>query len=162
MHRHTAMQWPFQSYEKQLGGMVSQLPPLQEVNHKIPLIDNDKFYTYHLPYCADGLKQQLLDKIQLYTNTCWWVMKSVPQATLMLCMSKKSGKLQTVIDCCKRNDNKIKDVTLFPDQDQIQMDISRVKYCSKIDLLNAYEQVQIESEDVWKIAFTTIYGTFIS
>lgn len=66
------------------------------------------------------------------------------------------------VDCCKRNDNKIKDVTLFPDQDQIQMDISRVKYCSKIDLLNAYEQVQIESEDVWKIAFTTIYGTFIS
>ena len=74
-------------------------------------------------------------------------MKSVPQAALMLCILKKSGKLQTVIDCHKRNDNTVKDVTPFLDQDQIQMDIARVKYCSKVDLSNAYEQVQIELED---------------
>ena len=42
------------------------------------------------------------------------------------------------------------------------MDIPRAKYCSKIDLSNAYEQVWIELEDVWKTAFTTIYRTFIS
>ena len=61
-------------------------------------------------------------------------MKSVPQAALMLCIPKKSGKLQTVVDCCKRNDNTVKDVTPFLDQDQIRMDITRVKYRSKIDL----------------------------
>ena len=92
----------------------------------------------------------------------WWVMKSVPQATLMLCILKKSRKLWTVIDCCKRNDNTVKDVTSFLDQDQIQMDIARVKYHSKIDLSNVYEQVQIEPEDIWKTAFATIYRTFIS
>ena len=42
------------------------------------------------------------------------------------------------------------------------MDVARVKYCLKIDLSNAYEQVWIEPEDVWKMAFTTIYGNFIS
>ncbi|KIN92793.1 hypothetical protein M404DRAFT_57019, partial [Pisolithus tinctorius Marx 270] len=36
------------------------------------------------------------------------------------------------------------------------------KYRSKIDLSNAYEQVCIEPEDVWKTAFSTIFGTFIS
>ena len=80
----------------------------------------------------------------------------------MLCILKKSGKLWTVIDCHKRNNNTVKDVTLFLDQDQIRMDITRVKYCSKIDLSNVYEQVLIEQEDVWKTAFTTIYRSFIS
>ena len=89
-------------------------------------------------------------------------MKSVPQAAPMLCILKKSRKLWTVIDCHKRNDNTVKDVTLFPDQDQIRMDIARAKYRSKIDLSNAYEQVQIEPEDVWKMAFAMIYRTFIS
>ena len=89
-------------------------------------------------------------------------MKSVPQATPVLRIPKKSGKLQTVIDCCKRNNNMVKDVTPFPNQDQIRMDVARVKYHSKIDLLNTYEQVQIKLEDVWKMAFTTIYGTYIS
>ena len=42
------------------------------------------------------------------------------------------------------------------------MDVTRAKYRSKIDLSNAYEQVWIEPEDVWKMAFTMIYGTFNS
>ena len=132
--------------------MVQKLPPLQEVNHNILLIDDDKHYAYHLPWCTDALKQQLSDKIRLYTDAGWWVMKSVPQATLMLCIPKKS----------RRNDNMVKDVTPFPDQDQIRMDVARVKYHSKINLLNTYEQVRIELEDIWKTAFAIIYGTYIS
>ena len=42
------------------------------------------------------------------------------------------------------------------------MNVARAKYRSKIDLSNAYEQVWIELEDVWKMAFATIYRTFIS
>ena len=67
-----------------------------------------------------------------------------------------------VIDCWKRNNNTIKDVTPFPDQDQIRMNIARAKYRSKIDLSNMYEQVRVEPQDVWKTAFSMIYGTFIS
>ena len=52
----------------------------------------------------------------------------------MLCILKKTGKLRTMIDCRKCNDNTVKDVTPFPDQDQIRMDDMTVKYCSKIDL----------------------------
>ena len=99
--------WWFQEYKHQLGGMVNRLPPLQEVNHKIPLIEESKHYAYHLPCCTNALKQQLSDKIWLYMDANWWVMKSVPQAALMLCIPKKSGKLWTIIDCCKRNDNMV-------------------------------------------------------
>jgi len=80
----------------------------------------------------------------------------------MLCIPKKTGKLQTVIDCRKHNDNMVKDMTPFPDQDQIRMDIARARYCSKIDLSNTYEQVHVEPEDVKKTAFSTIFSTFLS
>ena len=89
-------------------------------------------------------------------------MASVLQAALMLCITKKTGKLRTVIDCRKRNNNMVKDMTPFPYQDQIRMDIVRVRYRSKIDLSNAYEQVCVEPEDVKKTAFSTIFGTFLS
>jgi len=56
----------------------------------------------------------------------------------------------------------VKDMTPFPDQDQIRMDIARARYCSKIDLFNAYEQVRVEPEDVKKTAFSTIFSTFLS
>ena len=75
---------------------------------------------------------------------------------------KKTGKLRTMIDCRKCNNNTVKDVTPFPDRDQIRMDVARAKYRSKIDLLNAYEQVCMEPEDIKKTAFLTVFGTFLS
>ena len=80
----------------------------------------------------------------------------------MLCIPKKNGKLCTVINCRKRNDNTVKDVTPFPDQDQIRLDVARASFRSKIDMSDAYEQIWVEPEDVDKTAFTTVYGTFIS
>src|ERR1700720_962887 len=55
-----------------------------------------------------------------------------------------------------------KDVTPFPDQEHIRNDVARGKYRLKIDMSNAYEQIHIELSDVWKTAFATIYGTFVS
>ena len=136
---------------------MAKLPPLHKVNHRIPLIDEGKQYAYHLPHCPDSLKPQLAEKIQLYTSAKWWIMASVPQAALMLCIPKKMGKLRTVIDCRKCNDNMVKDVTPFPDQDQIRMDVVRARYRSKIDLSNTYEQVCMEPEDIKKTAFSTIF-----
>jgi len=70
------------------------------------------------------MKLQLMEKMKQYVGTGWWIPKAVPQAALLLCILKKSGKLRTVMDCQQRNDNTIKDVTPFLDQDQIRMDIA--------------------------------------
>ena len=80
----------------------------------------------------------------------------------MLCIPKKNGKLRTVVDCCKRNDNTVQDVTSFPNQDQIRFDIAWAKFRSKIDMSDAYEQIHIEPYDVEKMSFATVYGTFKS
>ena len=93
----------FQEYKHQLEGMVNRLPPLREVNHRIPLIEESKHYAYHLPRCTDVLKQQLLDKIRLYTDANWWVMKSVPQAAPIRKMGRKSYSQIVMTNQCQEN-----------------------------------------------------------
>src|ERR1700720_2572243 len=146
-----------------LSGVPNHLPPLQEVNHKIPIIDEEKQYSYYLPRCPDALKKQLIDKIQDYKSAGWWEETNVSQAAPMLCILKKGrAKLCTVIDGRKQNENTKKDVTPFPDQEQIRNDVARGKYQLKINMSNVYEQIRVELSDVWKTAFATIYGTFVS
>ena len=56
------------------------------------------------------------------------------QAVPMLCILKKNGKLRTVFNLQEQNDNTIKDMTLFPDQDIIHNDMARAAYQSKLDM----------------------------
>jgi hypothetical protein len=125
-----------------LRGAPNRLPPLREVNHKIPLIDENMRYNYHLPCCPDALNPELSEKIQRYTKAGWWEEANVPQAAPMLCVPKKTGRLRTVIDARKRNDNMEKDVTPFPDQEQIRNDVARVRYRSKISICQTRRTVR--------------------
>ena len=149
----------FTKYADIVNSVPLELPPLRAVNHCIPLISDNKRYHYHLPHCPDAMKPQLMEKLWQYIKAGWWIPKTASQAAPLLCIPKKSGKLRTVVDCRQRNDNTVKDVTPFLDQDQIWMDIARAKFRSKINLSNAYEQIHIEPEDVHKTAFASVFGT---
>jgi hypothetical protein len=138
------------------------LPPLRDINHTIPLYDDNKRYNYHPPRCAEALQPQLRAKIARYTEAGWWVPVASESAPPMLCIPKKDGTLRTVVDCRQRNDNTVKDLTPFPDQDQVRHAVARAKYRSKIDLSNAFEQLRVMPEDVFKTVFATIYGCFVS
>ena len=80
----------------------------------------------------------------------------------MLCIPKKNSKLHTVFDLQEQNDNTVKDMTPFPDQDIIRNDIARVAYQSKLNMSEVYEQICIVLEHVHKTAFSTVLGTFKS
>src|SRR6266481_1797046 len=67
-----------------------------------------------------------------------------------------------VFDLHLQNENMVKDVSPFLDQDTIQHDITHTAYRSKLDMSEAYEQICIRLEDIPKTAFLTIYGTFVS
>lgn len=154
-------QW-FTKLEDVLDKPPTKLPPVREISHTIPLIDENKRYNYHMPRCPEALKPELMAKIQKYVKAGWWEYRQVSQAAPLLCIPKKNGTLRTVVDARKRNDNTYKDVTPFPDQDNIRADVARAKYRSKIDMTDAYEQILVDIDDVWKTAFSTIYGTMVS
>ncbi|KAL1944124.1 hypothetical protein VTO73DRAFT_3309 [Trametes versicolor] len=145
-----------------IGDIPLELPPMREINHRIPIIDEGKRYNYHHPRCPDAARPELLSKWNRYVKAGWWEMKPVTQAAPMLCVLKKNGKLRTVIDARQRNDNTHKDVTPFPDQDNIRLDVARAKFRSKIDMSDAYEQICIDVEDIGKTAFSTVFGTAVS
>ena len=84
------------------------------------------------------------------------------QAVPMLCILKKNGKLHTVFDLQEQNNNTVKDMTPFPDQDIIHNDMARVAYRSKLNMSEVYEQICIVPEHIHKTVFTRVLGTFRS
>jgi hypothetical protein len=74
------------------------LPPLQQINHCILLIDNKKQYHYHQPWCPDAYKEQLLQKINRYVKANWWIPITTDQVAPILCIPKKEDILCTIID----------------------------------------------------------------
>ena len=145
-----------------VSGIPLKLPPIREVNHEINLIDPKKCIHYCLPKCPEHFHKELSQKIERYTTAQWWIPAVAHQAVPMLCIPKKNGKLRTVFDLREQNDNTVKDMTLFPDQDIICNDMARVAYHSKLNMSKAYEQICIVPEYIHKMAFTTVLGTFRS
>lgn len=139
-----------------------ELPPFRSINHTIPIVDPRKRYKYHLPKCPEVLRQQLSEKIERYVRAGWWEPRPTDQAAPLLCVYKKDGRLRTVVDLRQRNENTVRDVTPFPDQDQIRNDVARARFRSKLDMSDAYEQTRIADEDVHCTGFATIFGTFVS
>ena len=64
----------------------------------------------------------------------------------MLCIPKKNSKLRTVFDLQEQNNNMVKDVTPFPDQDIIRNDMARVAYHSKLDIVKNWFTQESDAE----------------
>jgi hypothetical protein len=88
-------QW-LKKFSDLFGEVPLELPPFREVNHKINLVDDHKRINYHLPKFPNQFKGALMEKIQRYTTTGWWVPATAKQAIPMLSIPKKNGTLRTV------------------------------------------------------------------
>ncbi|KAF8218679.1 hypothetical protein L208DRAFT_1208591, partial [Tricholoma matsutake] len=77
-----------QSCQDVLNGVPDKLPPLREINHQIPLVDEKKKYNYYLPKCPDSMRKPLAEKISKYCKAGWWRPARVEQAAPMLVVPK--------------------------------------------------------------------------
>ena len=55
-----------------------------------------------------------------------------------------------------------KHVSPFLDQDTIRYNVAHAPFRSKLDMSEVYEQIHMRLEDIPKMAFMTIFGTFVS
>ena len=81
-----------------VSGIPLKLPPIQEVNHEINLIDPEKHIHYRLLKCPEHFCEELSQKIERYTTAQWWIPAVAHQAVPMLCIPKKNSKLCTGFD----------------------------------------------------------------
>ncbi|KAI0039908.1 hypothetical protein FA95DRAFT_1469468, partial [Auriscalpium vulgare] len=75
-------------FEDIMNGTPNRLPPMREVNHAIPLIDEEMKYRYHLSRCPEALQEQLKQKIARYVEAGWWGTATTAQAAPLLCIPK--------------------------------------------------------------------------
>ena len=143
------------------------LPPLREVNHIIPLIDERKIYRFRPSKCPEAFREQWTLKKDAYINSGRWKHATGRNAIPLLMipkMSSSGGKptLRTVFDKREQNANTHKLASPLPDIEQILREVSRHKYRSLIDGKDAYEQIRVVPEHVSRMIFTTPDGTMVS
>lgn len=100
------------------------LPPLQAVNHSIPLIDEKRIYSCRPSKCPEALKLLWIDKKRAYLANGWWRIASGTNASPMLIIPKPAhndGKMhiRTVVDKREQNTNTRKLMTPLPDIETI-------------------------------------------
>ena len=55
---------PYKKYSDLLGPLLLKLPPIHEVSHEIPLIDESKQLKHRLPKCPEAFCSELTQKIK--------------------------------------------------------------------------------------------------
>lgn len=124
----------------------SPLPPLRSINHRIPLLDDKKTYTWRPSKCPDALRALWAEKRDTYLKSGRWRMTSARNTSPMLLLTKPGTgtkgvppRLRVVCDLRERNANTQKVTSPLPDMKGILRRIARRPYRSMIDDKDAYE-----------------------
>lgn len=147
---------------------TSELPPFRKINHVIPLIDEDKLYSWRPSRCPEALRSVWQAKKNAYLRSGRWRLATGTNALPLLILPKpnKGGGLvpliRTVVDKREQNKNTLKLKTPLPDMSVILRNVIRHKYRSLLDGKDAYEQIRIVPEHVNRTLFTTPDGTMES
>jgi hypothetical protein len=123
----------------------TELPPLHEVNHRIPLIDPGKALPFWPSKCPEAFRSLWAEKQDHYLNAGRWRFATGANTAPMMFL-KKHGKpgdplrMRTVIDLRARNANTHKLASPLPDMRAVLYRVSAHHYVSLMDGQDAYEQ----------------------
>src|SRR5260370_28784412 len=81
--------WWRSQFEDMMVPAPEILPPFQEYNHKINIINATVNYTKRRLTRPQALEEQLHKKLARYEWASWWVQRPVPHACPLLCIAKK-------------------------------------------------------------------------
>ena len=66
----------------------TELPPLRDINHTIPLIDESKTYPWRPSRCPEAFREQWAEKRDAYLKTGHWEITSARNMVPMLLIPK--------------------------------------------------------------------------
>ena len=144
----------------------TELPPLRDINHTIPLIDESKTYPWRPSRCPEAFREQWAEKRDAYLKSGRWEITSSGNTVPMLLIPKPNTsnpvQLRCVVDLRERNKNTHKMTSPLPDMEGMLRRTASHKYRSTLDLKSAYEQIRVIPEHVPRTTVTTPDGNMVS
>ena len=144
----------------------TELPPLRDINHTIPLIDESKTYPWRPSRCPEAFREQWAEKRDAYLKSGRWEVTPSGNTVPMLLIPKPHTSnpvlLRCVVDLRERNKNTQKMTSPLPDMEGMLRRAAGHKYRSTLDLKSAYEQIRVIPEHVPRTTVTTPDGNMIS
>ena len=143
----------------------TDLPPLRDINHTIPLIDENMVYPWRPSRCPKAFRAQWAEKRNAYIKSGRWKITSAGNTVPMLLIPKPGTnppELRTVVDLHKRNKNTRKLTSPLPDMEGMLRRTASKQFRTALDLKNAYEQIRIIPEHVIRSSVTTPDGNMVS
>jgi hypothetical protein len=142
------------------------LPPMRDINHTIPLIDESKTYPWRPSKCPEAFLEQWAEKRNAYLKTRRWEITSAGNTVPMLLIPKPNTsnpvQLRTVVDLRERNKNTRKMTSPLPDMEGMLRRTASRRYRTMLDMKNAYEQIRVIPEHVPRTTVTTPDGNMVS
>ena len=128
------------------------LPPIRDINHTIPLIDETKTYSWRPSKCPEAFREQWAEKRDAYLKTGRWELTSARNTVPMLLIPKPNTsnpvQLRTVVDLREHNKNTKMMTSPLPDMEGMLRRTASRRYRTMLDMKNAYEQIRIIPEHV--------------
>ena len=142
------------------------LPPLRDINHTIPLIDEKMTYTWRPSRCPEAFRDQWAEKRDAYLKSGRWEITSSGNTVPMLLIPKPNTsnpvQLRCVVDLRERNRNTHKMTSPLPDMEGMLRRTASHRYWTVLDMKNAYEQIRVIPDHVPRTTVTTPDGNMVS
>lgn len=123
--------------------------PIHSKSYRYPQIFETEVQTQVKKMLKDGIIQE---SISPYTSPVWIVPKKADASGVK--------KFRLVIDYRKLNEKTISDKYPIPDITEILDKLGRATYFSTIDLVSGFHQIQLDTKDVEKTAFSVSSGKY--
>lgn len=133
----------------------TELPPVREVDHKIPLKDESKVVNLR-PYRFSYFQRLEIEKIveELLKNS--FIQPSTsPYSSPILLVKKNDGTWRMCVDFRRLNDNTVKNKFPIPVINDLLDELKHATVFSKLDLRAGYHQIRMSEPDKVKTAFQT-------
>jgi hypothetical protein len=143
------------------------LPPLRKINHRIPIVDPNRVYSFRPSKCPEAFRPLWSIKRDQYISSGRWRYTTGTNAAPLMFIKKHTPpgaplKMRNVIDLRERNANTKKMASPLPDQRAVLYRVASKRFVSAMDGQDAYEQFRIEPEDVKYTLMNTPDGTIES
>ncbi|GKB84945.1 putative reverse transcriptase domain-containing protein [Tanacetum coccineum] len=136
------------------------LPLTRQVEFQIDLIHGSALVA-HAPYrLAPSKMKELSEKLKELSNKGFIRPSSSPWGAPVLFVKKNDGSFRMCIDYRELNKLTVKNRYPLPRINDLFNQLQGSSVYSKIDLRSGYHQLQVQEEDIPKIAFQTRYGHY--